>query len=106
MGKIVLAEIAPKEIIKGYQGKFVHMDSYTLGFWEVEAGAEIPIHHHIHEQTTQVIEGQFQMTINGETNIYTPGMVVTIPSNTPHGGKALTDCKLTDVFCPVRDDYK
>ena len=106
MGKIVLTEVEPKEIIKGYHGRFIHMDSYTLGFWEVEAGSEIPIHSHVHEQTTQVIEGEFQMTVDGVTAIYTPGMIVTIPSHVPHGGKALTDCKLSDVFCPAREDYK
>ncbi|WP_228850627.1 cupin domain-containing protein [Aegicerativicinus sediminis] len=106
MGKIVLKDIEPKEIIKGYHGRFIHMDTYTLGFWEVEAGAEIPIHSHVHEQTTQVIEGEFQMTVDGKTEIYTPGMIVKIPSHAPHGGKAITNCKLSDVFCPAREDYK
>lgn len=101
-----IADIEPKEIIKGYKGRFVHMESFTLGFWEVEAGAEIPMHSHVHEQTTQVTEGKFEMTIDGVTKIYEPGMVVKIPSFAQHGGKALTPCKITDVFCPVREEYK
>ena len=103
---MIISDIEPKEIIKGYHGRFVHMDSFTIGFWEVEAGAEIPLHSHVHEQTTQVIEGEFQMTVGGETKVYTPGMLVTIPSYIEHGGKALTNCKLTDVFCPAREDYQ
>lgn len=106
MGNFIIENIQPKEIIEGYKGRFVHMETYTLAFWEVEAGASIPIHNHIHEQTTQVIEGEFEMTVDGVTTIYTPGMLVTIPSQVPHGGRALTACKLSDVFCPVREDYK
>jgi quercetin dioxygenase-like cupin family protein len=101
-----IADIEPKEIIKGYKGRFVHMESFTVGFWEVEAGAEIPMHSHVHEQTTQVTEGKFEMTIDGVTKIYEPGMIVKIPSFAQHGGKALTPCKITDVFCPVREEYK
>lgn len=101
-----IQEIAPKEIVKGYKGRFVHMETFTLAFWEIEAGAQIPIHSHVHEQTSQVIEGEFEMTLNGVTKTYKPGMIVMIPSFAKHGGKALTDCKLTDVFCPVREDYK
>lgn len=101
-----ISEIEPHEIVKGFKGRFIHMESFTIAFWEVKAGAEIPMHSHMHEQTTQVIEGEFKMTCGGETKIYEPGMIVVIPSNIEHGGRAITDCKLTDVFCPVREDYK
>ena len=101
-----ISDIEPKEIIKGYHGRFVHMESFTIGFWEVEAGSEIPYHSHVHEQTTQVTEGEFEMTVDGVTKIYKPGMILKIPSFAMHGGKALTDCKITDIFCPVREEYK
>lgn len=101
-----ISDIEPKEIIKGFKGRFVHMRSFTLGFWEIEAGACIPLHAHVHEQTTQIIEGEFEMTVGDDTKIYKPGMLVSIPSNILHGGKALSNCKLSDVFCPVREDYK
>jgi quercetin dioxygenase-like cupin family protein len=101
-----ISDIESKEVVKGYHGRFIHMQSFTLGFWEVEAGASIPMHSHEHEQTTQVIEGEFEMTVGDETKVYKPGMLVKIPSNVLHGGQAITNCKLSDVFCPVREDYK
>jgi quercetin dioxygenase-like cupin family protein len=103
---MTISDIEQKEIFKGFKGRFVHMESFTIGFWEIEPGSEIPLHSHVHEQTTEVIEGQFEMTCGGITKIYEPGMIVTIPSNVMHGGKAITNCRLSDVFCPVREDYK
>ncbi|MEW7280668.1 cupin domain-containing protein [Aquimarina sp. 2201CG1-2-11] len=103
---IDISKIEPREIIKGYKARFVHTENTTLAFWEVEKGAAIPIHSHMHEQTMQVIEGKFEFTVDGNTKVYEPGSMAVIPSNVPHGGVALTDCKLFDVFSPVREDYK
>ncbi|MFH6767995.1 cupin domain-containing protein [Gaetbulibacter aquiaggeris] len=103
---MIITDIEPKEVFKGFKGRFVHMESFTIGFWDIEAGSELPLHSHIHEQTTEVIEGELEMTCNGVTKVYKPGMIITIPSNVLHGGRAITRCKLTDIFCPVREDYK
>lgn len=101
-----LSEIAPKEIMPGYHGKLVHGDTMTLAFWEVEKGAEVPEHAHMNEQIMHVLEGDFEFTVGGVTKVYRPNELVIIPSHTPHSGKALTPCKLMDVFSPVRDAYK
>jgi quercetin dioxygenase-like cupin family protein len=52
------------------------------------------------------LEGKFELTIGEKTQIYEPGFIAVIPSNVPHGGIALTDCKIFDIFSPVRSDYK
>ena len=101
-----ILDLERREIFKGFKGRFIHMESFTIAFWEIEKGSELPLHSHIHEQTTEVIEGELEMTCNGITKVYKPGMIITIPSNIEHSGKALTNCKLTDIFCPVREDYK
>lgn len=101
-----IADIKPVEVIEGYKARFIHTETMTLGFLEVKKDAVLPLHKHIHEQVTQVEEGQFQLTVDGETKIYTRGMVAVIPPNVEHGGIALTDCKLFDIFSPVREDYK
>lgn len=101
-----LLQIEPKELIKGFRGRFVHTEKSTLAFWEIEAGAELPLHSHLHEQTTYVMEGRFELTIAGETQVYEPGLMAVIPSHSEHSGRALTPCKILDVFCPVREEYK
>ena len=106
MAIVDISKIEPKEIIKGFKGRFIHTENTTLAFWEVEKGASIPLHSHIHEQTTQVVEGKFELTVDDETKIYENGLVAVITSNVVHGGVALSNCKLFDVFSPVREDYK
>lgn len=101
-----LADIEPKEIIPGYHGRLIHSKNISIAFWEVDAGAEVPEHAHTNEQIMQVQEGQFQFTVGGKTRIYGPGELVVIPSEIPHSGKAITPCKLMDVFSPVREEYQ
>ncbi|MCR9265662.1 MAG: cupin domain-containing protein [Flavobacteriaceae bacterium] len=101
-----LSQIQSKEIMPGYHGKLVHGDTISWAFWSVKQDAEVPEHSHHHEQIMHVVEGDFEFTLDGNTAIYHPGDVVVIPSNTPHSGKALTACRLMDVFSPVREEYK
>ncbi len=60
----------------------------------------------MHEQIMHVLEGTFEFTLDGETKIYEHGDLVIIPPHTVHGGKALTACRLLDVFSPVKEEYK
>lgn len=101
-----LSNIQSKEIMPGYHGKLVHTENISLVFWDVEKDAVVPEHYHFHEQIMHVIEGEFEFTLDGETKIYHPGDIVPIASNIPHSGKALTPCKLMDVFSPARDEYR
>ena len=66
----------------------------------------MPEHQHPHEQVATSLEGSFELTVGSQTHVLEPGRVVIIPSNTPHGGRALTDCRLLDTFYPVREDYR
>jgi len=106
MGFLDLKSINEKEIVPGFRARFVHSDNLTLAYWEVDPGAELPEHSHPHEQVANVLEGKFELTVDGESRQMEPGQVAVIPSNVPHGGKAVTKCRLLDVFHPIRDDYR
>ncbi len=103
---LTLATIPSKEIMPGYHGKLVHSETMSLVFWDVEKDAVVPEHSHINEQIMHVIQGEFEFTLNGKTAIYHPGDIVIIGSHEKHSGKALTPCKLMDVFSPARDEYR
>ncbi len=101
-----LQDISTKTIVAGYDAKFIHTAGITFSYLDVKAGASLPAHSHIHDQVSHVLEGSFQLTIEGEPIVFGPGTVVVIPSNAVHAGLAITDCKILDVFNPVREDYR
>jgi len=102
----LINEKESKEIIPGFFARFVHTENVTLVFWEARAGSTFPEHAHPHEQISTIQKRKFQLTINGETQILEEGVAAVTTSNIRHSGIALTDCKLIDVFYPVREDYK
>ena len=106
MSFVELNGLVSKEIIKGYTARSIHTGTMTFMYWTVKAGAAIPVHSHFHEQVAHVLKGKFELAVGGETRILEPGVVAVIPPNIPHGGKAVTDCELLDVFQPEREDYK
>ena len=101
-----LNDLPKSEPVPGYKGRFVHTDNMTIAFWDVAKGAAVPVHSHPHEQVATVIEGEFELTVDGETQLCKPGDAAVIPGNVPHSGRAITACKLIDVFHPSRDDYR
>lgn len=103
---IDLKERKAKEVISGFRGKFVHTKHMTTAYWDIDAGSALPEHNHVHEQIMNLIEGEFEMEINGRLMKLYAGAVVVIPSNVRHSGKAITHCKIIDVFHPQREDYK
>lgn len=93
------------EIAPGFRGRFEHSKSITMAFWEIDEGSVLPEHSHHHEQIATVYKGKFELTVDGITQVLVPGMTAIIPSNVKHSGLAKTDCEITDVFTPIREDY-
>lgn len=75
MTPIQLENVEPKEILPGFTARMVHSESMTLAYWSVEANAELPEHSRPHEQVATVIEGEFELTVDGETIHLTPGQI-------------------------------
>jgi quercetin dioxygenase-like cupin family protein len=53
-----------------------------------------------------VVEGEFELILDGETEVLKPGRVALIPARAPHSGRAVTDCTILDVFSPMREEYQ
>jgi quercetin dioxygenase-like cupin family protein len=100
------AGIETKEIAPGFFSRLIHTDNNTINFIEVTKGSSIPRHRHVHQQCSFAIEGKFEMIVDDVAQVLEPGIFAIIPSNAWHSGTALTDCKLIDIFSPVREDYK
>ncbi|MEL6533898.1 MAG: cupin domain-containing protein [Bacteroidota bacterium] len=101
-----LDSLPAREIMPGFHGKFVHTDTLTMAYWDIHPGASLPEHQHPHEQVVNVLEGQFELTVAGTPILLEAGKVYTIPGDTPHSGRALTPCRILDIFHPAREDYQ
>ena len=106
MSFIKISDIKPREIAPGFNGRFIHSANTTIAYWDIKEGATIPPHQHIHEMVVNVITGKLELTIGTETKVLESGNAAVIPSNVPHTAKGITDCRVIDVFYPIRDDYK
>jgi len=101
-----IRNVKPKQLAPGISGYYAHGEKHTMGLVELKKGSVVPMHSHIHEQITFILEGQLDMNIGGQDYSLTTGMYHIIHSNVPHSAKAITDCKVIDTFSPVRGDYK
>ena len=88
-----IQDIEPFDIVPGFHARMIHTDALTIAFVDIDAGATLPEHAHIHEQITSMLEGELEMTIRSTTRRFSAGQSVVIPSNVPHAGRAITACK-------------
>ncbi|HVJ84869.1 MAG TPA: cupin domain-containing protein [Caulifigura sp.] len=100
------SQVPEQTPIPGFHGKVQHSASMSFVLWRIDRDAVLPPHRHVHEQVVHMLEGTFELTVEGETGSYGPGQMAAIPSNALHSGRALTDCRILDVFAPVREDYR
>jgi quercetin dioxygenase-like cupin family protein len=101
-----LDEIKKKMPIAGGEARFIHSTHMTVAYWNLEAGAVIPEHSHPHEQVVNLIEGEFEFAVDGVKKRMEAGHVAVVPAHATHIGKALTPCRVIDIFYPVREDFK
>ena len=106
MQYINLKDVEEKELVSGFTVRFIHSENMTFSFWNIEKGARLPEHSHPHEQVTNVLKGEFELTVDGESKRLGPGSVVIIPPDAVHSGIALAESRVIDVFYPIREDYR
>ena len=82
-------------------------EKMTLSVVEMEPHSVIEEHSHPHEQIGYMVEGQFELVINGTSHQVTAGQMWRLPGGTFHkviaGEKP---CRAIDVFYPVREDMR
>jgi quercetin dioxygenase-like cupin family protein len=106
MALVRLQSTEVREIFPGLRARVVHSERSSQSWVDIDAGATFPEHQHPHEQVVNVLEGTLELMVGGVTHRLTPGLVFVIPPNVPHAGRALTACRVLDVFVPVREDYR
>lgn len=106
MGLVKLNELPELQIADGILARAVTAQSVTVLHAKITAGSLLPEHSHHNEQVVNVIEGELELTVDGSTHSLVSGKVMVLPPNVPHSGRAVTDCRVVDVFHPVREDFR
>ena len=70
----------------------------------LQQGGAVPLHNHPNEQISVLISGRVEFNVNGDKKVLTPGDVVVVPENLPHGVEALEDSVIVESFNPPRYD--
>jgi quercetin dioxygenase-like cupin family protein len=74
-----LEQIEAREIVPGFTGRFVHSESMTFAYWSITKDASLPAHSHPHEQVVNMLEGEFELTVEGVAHRLSSGDVLAIP---------------------------
>lgn len=103
---IDITSVPAVEPVPGCRLRTPYGQNLMLSYLEMDAGAEIPMHHHPHEQGGILLRGRLQLTIGDETRVVDAGAMFLIPPNVPHRAVAIDGpAVVMDVFSPVREDY-
>jgi quercetin dioxygenase-like cupin family protein len=98
--KVELEDINPlfqRQMIVGHQ--------VMLARVLLKKGCIVPLHSHVNEQLTYILEGALKFWIDGREIVVQAGQVLTIPPNMPHKAEALEDTVDLDIFHPPRADW-
>jgi len=88
--------------------KIVSGEKLMISRIRFKDGFLVPLHHHMHEQVTQVLSGtiRFWFGENKEQMMdLHPGDVVVIPSNLPHEALMIGEVEEIDTWAPPRQDW-
>jgi quercetin dioxygenase-like cupin family protein len=71
----------------------------------LKKGCIVPLHSHVNEQVTYILEGALKFWIDGREIVVRAGQVLTIPPHMPHKAEAVEDTVDLDIFNPPRADW-
>jgi quercetin dioxygenase-like cupin family protein len=94
-----------RDKLPGWRGHIFHSQCMTFAHWDFAAGFSIHEHTHEQEEVWHIVEGELELTMNGETMRAGPGMVAIVPPHTAHAVMALSDGKAIVADYPLRPNF-
>jgi len=71
----------------------------------LKKGCMVPLHSHVNEQVSYILEGALKFWIDGKEIVVHAGELLCIPSSMPHKAEAMEDTVDLDIFYPPRQDW-
>src|SRR5258707_9930048 len=72
----------------------------------LEKGTVVAPHKHVHEQSTYIITGEVEFTIEDQKTLLKAGQAIYIPSDAVHTVTVHEATVLLDSFSPPREDFR
>ncbi len=102
-----IADRDEKQLFDGVTIRTMYGDKVMMSFVYFEPHSAVSEHSHPHEQMGTVIEGTFELVIDGESRMVREGDAYLVPSGVPHSARTLDDTAIAlDIFSPPREEYK
>ena len=100
-------EIAEQRINENITRKMFLGENIMVTRWELAPNTPLPVHDHVSEQVTMVLEGSVTLVFPGEEKItLRSGDMLVIPPSKPHGVEVGPQgCTVMDLFSPLRQDF-
>ncbi len=96
-------DIGPVAFVPGLEFRPILGEGSLVNFVSFQPNTQAPMHVHVEEQFTIVLDGEFEFEIDGDVRTMGPGDVAVIPAWVPHGARTRdTTCREIDVFTPPR----
>ena len=99
------SEIEPEQMNPLVTRQYLVGSNVMLARIVLKKGALVPMHQHMNEQISHVVEGVLEFRIGGKPVAVRAGEVLCIPPHVPHEVVALEDSETFDIFNPPRQDW-
>jgi len=100
-----VSSLTVRERLPGWHGRYFHTANMTFAHYNFAHGSSIHEHSHPQEEVYEVIEGELEITIDGEARRVGAGSVAIVPSNAPHSVRALIEGTVIVVDYPLRPEF-
>jgi quercetin dioxygenase-like cupin family protein len=104
MGFVELRELPEIQPKPGWHGRFFHSQHMTFSYYEIDPGASLHAHSHPNEEVWNVVEGELELTLDGETRRVGAGGALVVPAGITHAAAATKRCSVIVVDHPVRHE--
>ncbi len=104
MSLVDISKLPEIERLPGWRGRFFHSEHMTVAQYEFTRGSSIHEHFHPQEEIYNVLDGELELTIEGEAQVARPGLAAIVPGGARHSVKALTDGRVLIVDSPRRSE--
>jgi quercetin dioxygenase-like cupin family protein len=101
------SEVNRRELAPGVTLRTMWGEKIMMSLIEIGPAAIVPNHTHPHEQAGMALQGEFELTIGGETRRLKQGDAYVIPGGVEHSLVGSDGWSLAlDIFSPPREEYK